>query len=92
VPYGSIEGVKFVRLGTRSDFEIVWQDVRGVIPSGGGPVLINVDIARDPDPIVDSDTNAHRDGYISISTLSGDMTASVLPRLFTQLRLHGLAP
>lgn len=92
VPYGQVKGVRFVRLATRSDFEIVWQDVRGVIPSGGGPVLINVDIAQDRDPIVDSDTNAHRDGYISISTLDGDMTAGVLARLFTQLRLHELAP
>jgi len=92
VPYEAIRGVQFVRLASRSSLEFVWQDVRGVIPSGGGPVLINIDFATEPDPVPRNDTDAFREGFITVTAMDGDMTAGLLRQILTQLRLHDIAP
>jgi 5'/3'-nucleotidase SurE len=92
VPYDDIEGVKVVPLARGGDFEFVWQDVQGVIPSGGGGVLINIATATEPDPVRKSDTNAYLDGFITITPIDGDMTSNRLIQRFTKFRLHGLRP
>jgi 5'/3'-nucleotidase SurE len=75
VPYDQINGVKITKLGQLTMADLVFQDIMGVIPNGGGPVLVNFQLPQGQDPVSRSDFNAHQEGYISISILDGDMTA-----------------
>ncbi len=90
VPFDSVKGVEITRLARSADFDFVWRDVSGVIPTGGGPVLIDVEVAQGPDPAKDSDTNAYLQDFISISLLDGDMSAAKSESKRLGKRLRGL--
>jgi 5'/3'-nucleotidase SurE len=77
IPYDQIEGVKFTKLGKLSAGALTFIDYNNVIPDGGGPVMMGREFFSGPDPVAGADTDAYWDGYISISVLSGDLTASV---------------
>jgi len=75
VPYEQIKGVKITKLGHLPLVEVVMEDVLGVIPNGGGPVLVNYKLIQGPDPVINSAFNAHEEGFISITIMDGDLTA-----------------
>lgn len=93
VPYPDINGVKITRLGEYTFGDAQFYDVNNVIPNGGGLVMVYPTFFQTPDPVANSDYNAHEEGFISISILDGDMTAatprfnSLKHRLF-DLRLN----
>lgn len=76
IPYDQINGVKFTKLGKLSAGALTFIDYNNVIPEGGGPVMMGREFFSGPDPVANADTDAYWDGYISISVLSGDLTAS----------------
>jgi len=92
IPYDQIKGVKFTKLGQLSAGALTFIDYNNVIPNGGGPVLMGREFFSGPDPVANADTDAFWDGYISISVLSGDLTARmdsfavVAARLFKLVR------
>lgn len=92
VPYDEIVGVRNTALAQDGNFKFVYQDLFGAIAAGGGPVLLNVEFPPGPDPVRNSDTDAYRDGMISVGLLNGDMSAPVVQRFFTALRVHGIQP
>jgi 5'/3'-nucleotidase SurE len=93
VPYPDINGVKITRLGEYTFGDAQFYDLHNVIPNGGGLVMVYPTFFQTPDPVFNSDFNAHEAGFISISILDGDMTAatprfnSLKHRLF-HLRLN----
>ena len=56
--------------------DIVWKDTLGVIAQGGGPVLITVEPIHGPDQVPNSDTDAQKDGFISLGLLTTDLTTT----------------
>ncbi len=77
IPYDQIKGVKFTHLGQLSAGALTFIDYNNVIPNGGGPVLMGREFFNGPDPVSNADTDAFWGGYISISVLSGDLTARI---------------
>lgn len=76
VPYPAINGVKITKLGEYTFLDTQFYDVNNVIPDGGGLVMTYPGFYNSPDPVANSDFDAHEAGYISISILDGDMTAA----------------
>lgn len=60
----------------------------------GGFCLIGVGLAfpPGPDPVPRNDVDAHREGFITITPMSGDMTADPISSAFVAWILHGLTP
>lgn len=92
VPYDQINGVKITELGQLSQVDLVFQDIFGVIPNGGGPVLVYYTLVPGPDPVINSDINAFDEGFISITIMDGDMTAGTPTFNRLKHRLFGLHP
>jgi 5'-nucleotidase len=92
VPYDQINGVKITKLGQLSQVDLVFQDIFGVIPNGGGPVLVNYTLVQGPDPVINSDINAFAEGFISITIMDGDMTADTPTFNRLKHRLFDLQP
>ena len=92
VPYNEIKGIKFTKLAENGMTDFTWADVNGVIPGGGGPVQLSPAPLIGLDPVVNSDTNAIKGGYISITALDTDMTADPATRCIIKYRLLNLEP
>jgi 5'/3'-nucleotidase SurE len=75
VPYTDIKGQRFTRIGHKSLGHLKFVDIDGVIPNGGGLVVVSAEMHQPPDPVPDADNTAYWDGYISITIMDGDMTA-----------------
>ena len=74
IPYSDINGILFTRFGKLTFVDVAYLDVYGVIPYGGGMVLTIIDFPVSPDPVANSDFDAHAGGYISITVMDGDMS------------------
>lgn len=76
VPYEDIKGVKVTPLDQSMGFDIMYLDVNGVLPSGGGLLKVAplplTGVELDPD----ADINTYNEGYISIAILDGNWTAA----------------
>jgi 5'-nucleotidase len=76
VPYDQIQGVKLTPLEQENGFEIVYLDVNGVLPTGGGPLMISAYPLQPVNPDPRADMAMFNQGFISISLLEGNWTAS----------------
>jgi len=62
-----------------SGIDLPWIDATGVAGCTapcGGALFIGFALTEAPDAVRDADVDAHRNGFISITGLDGDMTAS----------------
>jgi len=107
VPYNEIKGVKLTNLADRSEINLPLYDRNaGFAPlppiaalpscatlSVGGSCSVGVAFQSitGPDKVRDADTDAHAAGYISITPMDGDMTATTGTGALTNLIKH-LAP
>jgi len=92
VPFEGQQGVKVDRqLGETADLDLVFQDVQGAVAAGGGGVLLNVDFPDEPDAQRRSDTVAFKDGFVTIATMDGDMSARRFQQNQVARRLRDLA-
>jgi hypothetical protein len=94
-PIQSIQGVRVTNLATKNNVEFVWSGN----PAATGTMTVGIDFALftsvTPDPIANSDRDAVRAGFISITPIDGDMTSkrsasTVFDSI--QWRLNGLTP
>lgn len=96
VPYTDIKGQQFTRIGHKSLGHLKLLDINGVIPNGGGLLVVSAEFHQPPDPVPNADTTAYWDGYITITIMDGDMTAddslavriNKLKRRLRDIRIH----
>lgn len=94
-PIQSVQGVRFTNLATKSNLEFAWVGA----PASSGKMTVSIDFANfastKADPIANSDTDAMRAGFVSVSPMDGDMTSKSAPATnfsALQWRLNGLQP
>jgi 5'/3'-nucleotidase SurE len=85
IPYSDINGVMFTRLGKLTFVDVMYLDVNGVIPNGGGLVQTALDFPQSPDPVANSDFDAYAEGYISITVMDGDMSTLHPPSIVNKV-------
>ena len=61
-------------------------------PAGPGSYTIIPEFRNDPESKPDADITKFRAGYITVSLLDGDWTASFGDRALTELRLKNVSP